>query len=102
MEMRFQKSNGIKKILSLQAKRSSSWKFFGNSILRNEYLSASGKFNYNLVDKSSNTLSPSIFAYWLFSLNDTKIIAMEDFQQSLNNSCFREIKCKMSAFYKLQ
>ena len=35
-------------------------------------------------------------------LNDTQIIAIEDFQQSLNNSCFRGIKCKMSAFYKLQ
>ena len=28
--------------------------------------------------------------------------AMEDFQQSLNNSCFRGMKSKMFAFYKLQ
>ena len=35
-------------------------------------------------------------------LNCTGNRAMDDFQQSLNNSCFRGMKSKMFAFYQLQ
>ena len=61
-------------------------------------------FSFSYVDKfmmKKKLFSPSVkievvVPCWakMLSLNDTQIMAIEDFQQSLNNSCFRGINVK--------